>query len=44
MFSSVMAIVIQSRKKEGGVRRECIGCGPIEVRDRITVNYLNAKI
>lgn len=44
MLLLMMAMVIESRKRKGGVRRRGITYGPIEERDRIRIDYLNAKV
>src|SRR6266542_1580017 len=44
MLLSMMAAVIQCRKRKRGARIECISYGPMEERDRIRIEYLNEKI
>src|SRR6266540_5801291 len=41
---SMMAMIIESRKRKRGARREGISYGPIDERDRVRLEYLNKKI
>ena len=44
MLLSMMAIVIESRKRKRGGNRVSITYRPMEERDRIRFDYLNTKI
>ena len=44
MLLSMMAIVIQSRKRKRSHRRLGITYGPIEIRERMRIDYLENKI
>jgi hypothetical protein len=44
MLLSIMAIVIESRKRKRRPRRETITYGPLDERDRMRIEYLNNKI
>ena len=44
MLLSMMAIVIQSRKRKRSHRRLGITYGPMEIRDRMRIDYLENKI
>jgi hypothetical protein len=41
---SMMATIIQSRKRKRGEMRQPISYGPMEERDRIRFEYLNTRI
>jgi hypothetical protein len=41
---SMMATIIQSRKRKKGEMRQPISYGPMEERDRIRFEYLNTRI
>ena len=40
---SMMAMIIESRKRKRGARREGISYGLIDERDRLRLEYLNRK-
>ena len=40
---SMMAMIIESRKRKRGARREGISYGPIDEKDRMRLEYLNKK-
>ncbi|XP_062227479.1 uncharacterized protein LOC133925635 [Phragmites australis] len=44
MLLSMMAMIIESRKRNRGASRERISYGPIDERDRMRFEYLNNKI
>jgi hypothetical protein len=44
MLLSMMAMVIESRKRKRDSRRVGITYGPMEERDRMRLDYLNTKI
>ncbi|XP_040384639.1 protein ALP1-like isoform X1 [Oryza brachyantha] len=44
MLLSMMAIIIESRKRKRVVRREGIKYGPMDERDRIRIEYLDTRI
>ena len=44
MLSSMVAVIIQSRKRKRGERTAGITYGPMEERDRMRIEYLNNKI
>jgi hypothetical protein len=44
MLLSMMALIIQTRKRKRGATRIGITYGPMEERDRIRLDYLNTRI
>ncbi len=44
LLLTMMALVIQSKKRKRDAPRQIIRYGPIDERDRIRIEYLNTKI